>query len=369
MNSIGSQEIKGESGTAASACKTIDDLLWNFGSWLTHEDKYSDVIISSRIRLARNIEGYCFPNRASKESLIQILKNVKDACLACKSLKKAIYIEIDKLSEWERKFFVERRLASPQFIEKPRSSLLVVGHLESLSIMVNEEDHLRIQSIETGLRIKDAWKIISRVDDELGEKLPYSYSNQFGYLTACPTNTGTGMRVSIFVHLPALSMEDQINSVIQQLPTSEIAVRGFYGEGTDPVGGIFQISNQLTLGRTEEGMIERLVMIAKKLVDIERKTRDDLLKKDKTKLEDKIYRALGILEHARIVSSLEAMNLLSTVRLGGELGLLKKISRIAINQLLVLVQPAHLQRIYHKNLSPRERDITRAEFIRQNLQV
>ncbi|MFQ5864216.1 MAG: protein arginine kinase [bacterium] len=369
MNSVESQKAKGKSGAAERSSKIIDDLLWNFGCWLTHEDKYSDIIISSRIRLARNIEGYNFPDRARKDNLAQILKNVKDACLACTSLQKATYIEIDRLSEWEKKFFVERRLASPQFIEKPRPSLLVIGHLESLSIMVNEEDHLRIQSMEAGLGMKDAWEIIRRVDDELGEKLRYSFSNQFGYLTACPTNTGTGMRVSIFVHLPALSLKDKINAVIKQLPTSEIAVRGFYGEGTDPVGSIFQISNQLTLGRTEEGMIERLEIIAKKLVDLERIAREDLLKEDKIRLEDMIYRALGTLKNARIMSSLEAMNLLSTVRFGRELGLLDNISRIAINQLLVLVQPAHLQKIYSKKLNPRERDITRAEFIRQHLQV
>jgi protein arginine kinase len=368
MNSVKSQKVNEKADLAYNSSKTIDDLLWNFGRWLTREDEYSDIIISSRIRLARNIKGCAFPNRAGKEDLRRILKDVQDACLTCKSLRKAIYIEFDKLSEWEKKFFVERRLASPQFVEKSRPSLLVIGHLENSSIMVNEEDHLRIQSLDAGLGIKDAWKIISRVDDELGKELPFSFSNQFGYLTACPTNTGTGMRVSIFVHLPGLSMKEQINSVIQQLPTSEIAVRGFYGEGSDPVGSIFQFSNQLTLGRTEEGMIERLELIAKTLVDLERKARDELQKEDEVKLEDTVYRALGILKNARIISSLEAMNLLSTLRLGIELGLLKNISRIALNQLLVLVQPAHLQRIYDKNLSSRERDITRAEFIRQNLQ-
>ncbi|MFQ5823090.1 MAG: protein arginine kinase [bacterium] len=362
------QKVKDDSATTVLS-KKIDDLLWSFGHWLTHEDEYSDIILSSRIRIARNIKGYSFPNRASNNNLNQVVKKVKSACLKCKSLHKAIYIEVDNLSEWEKRFFVERRLASPQFIEKTRPSLLVVGPLESLSIMVNEEDHLRIQALDAGLGIKEAWKVISRVDDELEENLPYSYSNQFGYLTACPTNTGTGMRVSIFIHLPALAMKDQINSVIQQLPTSEIAIRGFYGEGTEPVGSIFQISNQLTLGRTEKGMIERLEMIAKKLVDLERKARKELLKEDKIKLEDSIFRALGILKNARIISSLEAMNLLSTLRLGTELGLLKNISRIALNQLLVLVQPAHLQKIYNKKLSARKRDINRAKFIRQNLQV
>ncbi len=173
MSSIESKKIKSKIGASTPYSKTIDDLLWNFGGWLTDEDTYSDIIISSRIRLARNIEGYSFPNRASKEVLVEILEKVKEVCLQCKSLRDAIHIEVDQLTEWEKKFFVERRLASPQFIEKSRPSLLVVGPLESLSIMVNEEDHLRIQSIVAGLRIKEAWKIISKVDDELGEKLPY----------------------------------------------------------------------------------------------------------------------------------------------------------------------------------------------------
>ena len=240
---------------------------------------------------------------------------------------------------------------------------------ESLSIMVNEEDHLRVQCIEGGLKINQAWEKIRSVDDELEENLNFSYSRKFGYLTACPTNLGTGLRVSIFVHLPALSMQDKINSVMERLPTSEIAVRGFYGEGTESIGNIFQISNQLTLGRTEESVVKRITATAKKLIEIERKARYELLEKDSIKLEDSVFRALGILKNARIISSLESMDLLSTLRLGRELEFIKDFSRLAINQLMVLVQPAHLQKIYNEDLSAQERDIVRAEFIRENLQI
>lgn len=347
----------------------ISDLLWNFGSWLTEEDEYSDIIISTRVRLARNIKGYPFPNGASDSQLSQVIRKVRAACSNCSCLHNAHYIEVQKLSEWDSKYFVERRLASPQFIENGTPSLLVVGAKESLSIMVNEEDHLRLQCIEGGLKIPEAWKKISLVDDELEENLNFSYSPKFGYLTACPTNLGTGMRVSLFVHLPALSMQGKINSIMRTLPTSEIAVRGFYGEGTESIGNIFQISNQLTLGRTEENVIKRMTATTKKLIDIERKARKNLFKEDKIRLEDTVFRALGILKNARIITSLESMDLLATLRLGKELGFIKDLSRLAINQLMVLVQPAHLQKIYEEDLGVKERDVLRAEFIRQNLQI
>lgn len=369
MSSINSQKINPHSTGTESTIKRKKNLPWNFGCWLTQEDEYSDIIISSRIRLARNLRGYPFPNCATNSELVQIIDKVKKACSECKSLQDAEIVEMSKLSRWDKRFWVERRLASPQFIESKHSTMLIVGHLENLSIMVNEEDHLRIQSIQAGLGIEDAWRLISHTDDELGESLEFSYSNQFGYLTACPTNTGTGMRVSIFIHLPALSMQEQINSIIKDLPTSEITVRGFYGEGTDPLGGIFQVSNQLTLGRTEEAVIERLKMIAKKLVDLERKARTNLLKKDRTRLEDTVFRAVGLLQNARIMSSIESMRLLSNVRLGLDLGLIKNIRRTTLNQLLVMVQPAHLQKFNKKILPSRQRDEIRADFIRKYLKV
>ncbi len=369
MKSYEPQKINDLPVNQKSSLNDVDDLLWNFGRWLTNEDEYSDIIISSRIRLARNLNGYPFPNKASKADLVNILDKTLEACNKCKSLNQALYFNIDKLSDWDCNYFVERRLASPQFIEKKRPALLVVGPQECLSIMVNEEDHLRIQTIEAGLGIKNAWRIISTADDELEEKLQYSYSNKFGYLTACPTNIGTGLRVSFFAHLPALSIKNQINAVINQLPTSEIAVRGFYGEGTETVGNIFQISNQHTLGRTETNIIKRMTQIAKKIVDIEREARNNLFEEDRVKLEDVIFRAQGILKNARIISSLESMKLLSSVRLGCELGLVNNINRLAINQLMVLIQPAHLQKIYNKKLDAQERDISRADFIKQNLQI
>jgi protein arginine kinase len=215
--------------------------------YILHEDEYSDIVISSRIRLARNIEAFPFPNRASKAQLGKIVSKVKDACTKCRGLENANYIEIERLATWDAKYFVERRLASPQFVEKEVPAMLVIGKNETLSIMINEEDHVRVQCLEAGLEIDSAWKKISNMDDQLEENLNFSFSKELGYLTACPTNLGTGMRVSVFVHLPALSMLNETSEVFKNLPTSEIAIRGFYGEGTDSIGDIYQISNQLTL--------------------------------------------------------------------------------------------------------------------------
>jgi len=367
MKSSKSKKVKSYPSQRPDVAKTMNELLWNFGSWLTEEDEYSDVVISSRIRLARNVKGVPFPARAPLVELAALLDKVERACRQCPSLGDASFIHIDELDDWDCRYFVERRLASPQFIERKIPSLLVIGQRENLNIMVNEEDHLRIQCIEAGLNIQQAWRKISTIDDELEEHLNFSYSGDYGYLTSCPTNIGTGMRVSFSVHLPALSLKKKINAVFKKLPASEIAVRGFYGEGSDSIGSIFQISNQLTLGRTETNVIKRMTSIAKSLIELERNARKSLLEEHRLRLEDEVFRALGILKHARIISSLESMDLLSTLRLGAELGLINQISSVSINQLMVIVQPAHLQKIYRRSLTPEERDALRAEFIRQNL--
>ncbi len=360
--------IQSQSGEKRPAVgHEIRRLLWDFGSWLTEEDEYSDTIMSTRIRLARNLHGHRFPGKAPSAELKQIVGEVREACEFCPSLRTASFVEIEKLSDWDCKYFVERHLASPQFIENNMSALLVVGAGETLSLMVNEEDHLRLQCIVAGLGVDQAWEMVSRLDDELEEHLNFSYSKKYGYLTACPTNLGTGMRVSVLVHLPALAFVGDVDDVITALPESEIAVRGFYGEGSDAIGNIYQISNQLTLGRTENNVIARIHSTARRLVDLEREARLRLLDKSLMRLEDSVFRALGLLQNSRLMSSLEAMNLLSTIRLGSEVGMIDHVSRLAINQLMMLVQPAHLLKIYDKDLSDDERDMIRAEFIRQNL--
>jgi protein arginine kinase len=340
---------------------------FDFGGWLKSEDEFSDVIISSRIRLARNLEGFPFPNRAKADALNEVAQKVKPACRKTSLLDNANFLEINGLSEIESRYLVERRLASPQFVASKKPAMLVVAKEESLSIMVNEEDHLRMQVLEAGLGIQNAWRLISTLDDELEDELAFSFSSQFGYLTACPTNIGTGLRVSIFVHLPALTLTEKISKVLDDLPTSEIAVRGFYGEGTDSVGNIFQISNQLTLGLTEKKVINRMVDVSQKFVEMERVARTELSNSKRIKLEDAVHRALGLSRSARLLSSLEAMNLISSLRLGVETGLITDISRQALNQLMILVQPAHLQKVAGKELQSDERDVFRANFVRDYL--
>lgn len=345
----------------------LDDLVWNFGSWLTREDSYSDAIISSRIRLARNLQGHTFPSRASASELKKVRQQVLQACKACPAFESASFIELATLSEWECKYFVERRLASPQLVENRESSLLVVGEEEAISVMVNEEDHLRMQCLVPGLSIDEGWSRMVDTDESLEDCLDFSYSKEYGYLTSCPTNLGTGLRVSVFVHLPALALKSEIEETMNKLPPNEIAIRGFYGEGSESIGNIYQISNQLTLGRTEQSVIKRIYATAQQLVYEERKARERLMTDDPLAVEDSVYRALGILQNARIMSSLEAMNLLSTLRLGKELGMLDTMSRVAINQLMIVVQPAHLQKIYNQILDVQDRDAARAEFLRRNL--
>ncbi|MCG8604572.1 protein arginine kinase, partial [bacterium] len=338
-----------------------------FGNWVTREDEYSDIVISCRIRLARNLKGYPFPNQASIEVLQKVLDKVRTVCESSLSLAHYLVHEIQPLPDLDKKYLVERRLASPQLIENDLPALLATESEECLSIMVNEEDHLRIQCLQAGLGIEEAWSLISHLDDALGEYLDYSYSSKFGYLTACPTNIGTGLRVSFFAHLPGLALKAEVSDIIDKLPTSEIAVRGFYGEGTESVGDIFQISNQLTLGRTEKNVIARMNKIAQEIAGLERAARGELMANDQIKLEDTIFRAVGILKNARILTSLEAMKLLSAIRLGWELGFIETTNRVELNLLMILIQPAHLQKIYGKRLSAEERDIVRADFVKQKL--
>lgn len=338
-----------------------------FGSWLTSKDEHSDVVISSRIRLARNLKERRFPNRASKDELERVVTLAWDACKKCPSLDRARYVSSANLPREEGQFFVERRLASPQFIDAEVPSMLVISPGETLSIMVNEEDHLRLQCLAEGLGIDKAWDYISKVDDELDSHLDFCYTREHGYLTACPTNLGTAMRVSIFVHLPALAWENKIDDVMKKFPENEIAIRGFYGEGTEIIGNIYQISNQLTLGRTEKGVIEQIYHTAQDLVMHERQARKSLMRNFRLSLDDAVGRAVGIIKYAQLISSFEAMNLLSTLRLGKELGILNGVKNVAYDQLMVLIQPAHLQKIYKHNFSADERDKVRADFLKHCL--
>ncbi|UCE06010.1 MAG: protein arginine kinase [bacterium] len=345
----------------------INSLLQQPPKWLEGTGKHSDIVISSRVRLARNLRDYSFPNRASDKVLNQVLEVVKDCYQKIDDLKDSIFLNINNLDELDRQFLMERRLISPNFIKLDRPGGLIIGKDELISLMINEEDHLRIQSIQSGLEINKAWQLIHHIDDALANSLEFAYSDQFGYLTACPTNTGTGIRVSVFINLSALAIAEKIDKIIHEMAPSEVAIRGFYGEGTDILGNIFQISNQLTLGKTEQSIINRINNMAEQLIEFEQNARKNLLEEDSVVVEDKVARAIGTLKYAKILTSVEVVNFLSLLRLGAALNLIDHIDEKILNELLVLIQPAHLQKLHGGSLSSRDRDILRVKLIRKRL--
>jgi protein arginine kinase len=347
----------------------LDELIATAPAWLQPDGEYSDIVISSRIRLARNLAGYLFPHRAKKIELESVLAQVLRAAQSSTTLKKASFCQVNRLGQLDRAVLVERHLVSPQFAEQARPSGLLVTRDEQIGVMINEEDHLRLQAIQPGLSLNAVWSEISRLDDELGDEIEYAFSEQFGFLTSCPTNTGTGMRASVFIHLPALSVDDRVSRTIKELAPSEMTIRGFYGEGSEALGNLYQISNQLTLGRTETGILKRLEEVVVRFVELEQEQRAELMKDDPVKLEDKVFRALGVLERARILSSLEFMNSLSWLRLGVELGLVEDIAHEKLNELLVVAQPAHIQKLQQAVLTAEERDVVRARIVREKLEL
>lgn len=345
----------------------LNDLLNDHGEWLKCTGPNSDIVMSSRIRLARNLAKYPFSHWASKKEQQEVLEVSKQTIVSSKKVKNSLCLDIGKLDSIDRQFLVERHLMSKEHGVDADNKGLCIGDREILSIMINEEDHLRIQVMKSGFDLRDAWYIINDIDNELGALLTYAYSMDFGYLTACPTNTGTGMRASVMLHLPSLVMTKQIGKVLQAITKLSLTARGLYGEGTEASGNFFQISNQVSLGHREEDIIDNIERIIKQIIDHEHSARDALISQNKAVLEDRISRAYGTLKSAHIITSSETIDLLSLVRLGVDLNLIKKVDRALINELFIITQPAHLQKIEKKKLNPNERDIKRAEIIRQKL--
>ena len=343
----------------------FDDLLKEPGEWLKGKGASSKIVISSRVRLARNLDGIPFPGWAGKREREEVLKLSARSISACPILKNALSLELNKLSALDRQFLVERYLISREFAESKIERVVAIGEKEMVSLMINEEDHLRLQSLHSGFEIEEAWRLVSQVDDEIGKRVKYAFSDHWGFLTACPTNCGTGLRASAMLHLPALVMTKQINKVFQVLSKVGVAVRGFYGEGTQASGNFFQVSNQITLGQSEEEIIDNLERIIRQIIDHEEKAREILLKKSRFELEDKVGRAYGILEYSHIMNSQEALELLSLFRLGVDIGIITKISIESQNKLLIIIQPAHLQKMEGRALTPAERDTKRADVIKK----
>jgi len=335
-------------------------------NWLRATGPESDVVISSRLRLARNLAAYPFLTRLAGEQRDAIIQEVKEVVQASTFLKKAYYIPSTELLELDRQFLLERHLVSRElFLEEGKSAVAITPD-EMVSLMVIEEDHLRLQTFQSGLNLVEAWRIADEIDSELEKELDYAFDASLGYLTACPTNVGTGIRASCMLHLPSLVLTKQVHKVLQALSKLNLAVRGLYGEGTQASGNFFQFSNQITLGQPEEEIISNLEGVIRQVITHEREAREYLKKKRKSKMEDQIWRALAALKAARLMSSSEAIQLLSLVQVGIDVGFLEgQVTHTDLNQLFLLIQPAHLQKMNGRELGSTERDARRATRIRE----
>jgi protein arginine kinase len=325
------------------------------------------IVMSSRVRLARNLRDTPFPGWAKKPERVKILEMIRPAVESLPEMKGAFSEAMDNLSALDRQILVERHLISREHAAKSSGSGLVFNHEESFCVMINEEDHLRMQALRPGLQLRQAWSAIDRLDSELEKKLDYAFNNDLGYLTACPTNLGTGIRVSAMLHLPGLVLGEQINPIIQSVNKLGLAVRGLYGEGTEALGNVFQVSNQMTLGENELTIVERLDKVLSQIIEHEENARQTLLEKKPKVVFNHIGRAYGILANAHSISSKETMNLLSLMRLGVDLELFPAGERATVDELFILTQPAHLQKQFSDKLSAEERDVLRADMVRDRL--
>ncbi len=345
---------------------TVETSVKHRSLWLSSTDD-SGVVISSRVRLARNLLDFPFPGWADDKTRQQVLEVISPAFAGLKSLPKPLMVDVGRIDEIDRLILAERHLISNELAEKNAGAGLVVAEDEGIAIMINEEDHLRLQAMAPGLDLVNVWRRIDAVDSELEERLPFAYSHTLGYLSACPSNVGTGMRASVMLHLGGLRLTGDIDGVICGLERLGFAVRGLMGEGTEASGDLFQVSNQGTLGGAEEAIIDRLLEIVDEVVRHEVNARMRVLESRREYLLDYVGRAYGVLMHARVLSSREAVDFLSAMRLGVELGLVKHLTVMRINETMLMTQPGHLQRLAGAPLASEDRDLVRAGMVRRKL--
>ncbi len=335
--------------------------------WYIKDGPESDVVISSRVRNARNLKEYPFPIKMTNEQSKLILN------LAYKVLNKGVdgkafeFYNLTNIPVLDKEVLVEKHLMSPDLLEKDMSSGLFLGDDEKISIMVNEEDHFRIQSMDSGFTIEECLNNLNKIEQYMENHLEFAFSPKYGYLTSCPTNLGTGIRVSVMMHLPALVLTGYMERIIQGCSKVGFTVRGIYGENTSSIGNIFQISNQVTLGITSDEIVKNTISVAKQVIEYERNLRKDLYENKTYDLEDKIFRSYGIFCNARKMSSEESLRLLSDIRLGVDLGLIKNTPKEVLNEIMINTNRASLQKVLGKNLEHSERDIMRANYIRQKM--
>ncbi|EHL76301.1 protein arginine kinase [Bacillus smithii] len=338
-------------------------------SWMKNEGPHSDIVLSSRIRLARNLENHQFPTVFSGDEAMKVVHEVGEALKRFPGMNEnpLEMLLMNELQPLQKRVLVEKHLISPLLAEGTNYGAVFLSENEDISIMVNEEDHIRIQCLASGLQLKETLVKANQIDDLIEEKVPYAFDEKIGYLTSCPTNVGTGLRASVMVHLPALVMTQQMNQIIPAINQLGLVVRGIYGEGSQSVGNLFQISNQLTLGKSEEEIVNDLISVVSQIIDQERSAREALVKTNHIQLEDRIFRSYGVLANSRIIESKEAAQCLSDVRLGIDLGYINTISKNVLNELLILTQPGFLQQYAGASLRPEERDVRRATLIREKL--
>lgn len=346
----------------------LEEVIRQAGEWLRGEGPQHEIVISTRIRLARNVRAFTFLSRADAETREEISRVLQEAIRRSRGLDKLAFIDVERLDELDRSLLVERHLISRQHAEAAGARGVAFDKGESVALMLNEEDHLRLQVMRSGLRLDETWEAISAADDALEEQLEYAFHPRYGYLTACPTNVGTGIRVSVMLHLPALRLTNELEKVAQAARDMKLAIRGLHGEGTEALGDFFQISNQITLGRSEEDIIDSFrEIVMPRIVEYEKSARASLLKHRLSALDDKIWRALGLLTSARLISSSEAMQYLSHVRMGIHTGRLSGVNIATLNELFLQTQPAHLQKLSGERLNGEQRSAARATLIRQKL--
>ena len=347
----------------------LDSLTQSNGEWLRANGPESDIVISSRIRLARNLSSFPFTNRSNTHQKTEIELYLKSRLEKIEFNPRLTYVNLIGVSALDRQLLVERQLVSRELANSEGPRGVAFAPNEIISVMVNEEDHVRLQVIRSGFALDEAWQDADRLDDRLEERVPYAFSEDLGYLTACPTNVGTGLRASLLLHLPALVIVKQIEKVFRALQKINLAVRGLYGEGSRASGDFYQISNQVTLGKSETTIINDIRDVIPNIIAYERQARQTLTRENQPFILDRVKRALGTLRHATMMTSEETMDLLSNVRLGVNLGLIDDINISEVNELFIHTQPAHLQKILGKELDSEERNAERARFLRNRLRA
>ncbi|MCS7045561.1 MAG: protein arginine kinase [Gemmataceae bacterium] len=346
----------------------LDSLTHSPGEWLRGDGPESDIVVSSRIRLARNLSSFPFVNRASAHQKAEIEKYLQERLTKLDTGgPKLHYLNVGALSPLDRQLLVERQMISRELANAEGPRGVALSENETISIMVNEEDHLRLQVLRSGFALDACWEEIDRLDDALEQKVNYAFGEEFGYLTACPTNVGTGMRASVMLHLPALVLKKEIEKVFRALQKINLAVRGLYGEGSRASGDFYQISNQVTLGKSETAILTEIRSVIPQIIQYERQARQALTRESRQLLHDRVSRAYGTLKSATMMTSEETMDLLSSVRLGVNLNLLEDLSIAAVNELFMHTQPAHLQKLIGQALDGEERNSARARYLRARL--